>query len=197
MKMLLRSASIALLTLPALSGTLYAATNANVTSGTVNVTLNSDFLQSLSKDKIKTTYIKGGQASSGTGESFQVEGGIVDLDTGSSEVQSSGGIQFASKTNGTVVQLQRLALESTDTSHAKITALVILNGQYLGRHAVFTVTAGKAYKLPLKYGSVSSKDIAFKITNAFAQEIGDYFQGGPTPTGDIGTAVIDVVLAPE
>jgi hypothetical protein len=198
MKTLLRGASIALLSLTAATATLYAAdTTGNVSSGTFNLTLNSDFLQTLSKDKIKTTYIMDEAPSSGTGEAFNVEGGIVDLDTGSSEVQSVGGIQFESKTNGTIVQLQRLALESTDTSNAKITALVILNGTYVGRRNVFTVTAGKTYKLPLKYGDVSSGDISFKVTKQFAEEIGDYFPGGPTITGDIGTIALDLVLSPK
>lgn len=185
----------------ALAGTLLfsalgaaSAQMSDVSEGTFHLKFAAAFQAKLAGSNIQTTYLKD-ESGSKTAEVFQVEGGVVDRGNGSSEVQSVGGVVFTQ--GNTTVQLQRLALESTDSARATVTALVILNGVYVGRHPVFTVTSGSAFNFPVQNGQVSSGQLAFKVTKQFADEINDYFPGAPPITGEVGTVALDLNLTPQ
>ena len=193
LKNVLRTSTLALTSVLAVSSFASAQT-AQVNEGSLTLAFNQSFKQQLSSSNIQTTYIAD-EVSGSASEQFAVEGGVIDKSNGSSEIQSNGGITFSQ--NGTTVTLQRLAVESTDSSAAKITALVLVNGVYAGRHPVFTITSGAAYHFPIQNGQISSGELAFKVTKEFAAEIDDYFPGTPPIAGMVGTIQLNLNISKQ
>jgi hypothetical protein len=174
---------------------LPASTLATVSAGSLKLTLDGSFTAALKDQGIKVTYLASEQPANKK-PMFQVEGGLIDLKNGTSEVQTMGGLEFTEGKN--IVSLQRLALESTGTSAAHITALVVLNGVSAGRKAVLSITGGSAFSFPLKVGQISSGDLTFKVNPAFVSEISDYFQVTPnTYKGLIGEMSLNLIIAPQ
>ena len=200
MKTLLRVSTLALTTLFS-AATFHAQAPtppAVVTSGSLTLTLNTAVFHKLAEYGVTTTYIQNTSTSTSSA-TFSVDGGLVDLTDGSSEVQSTGGVEFASPSKSMDVRIERLALESMGSDTSVVTALIVVNGTFQGRQPVFTITEGHPGKFPKTYGTISSGPINFEINPDFFSEINDYFDfaGSSDFGGQIGQVSTVVSVSPQ
>lgn len=188
------------------SATLTAQQNttAFITRGTMAVTFNGNFTTQLSGRGVATGYFDDERESSHDNDRdsspqpvpvFYVEGGVVNRTTGSSEVQTEGGFHFSSA--GTIVDMQRLAFESDGTEAARVTAYLVVNGQFIGRRTVFNVTSGSGFAAPIKNGRVQSSPIYFEMDTKFQTDLAALLHTTIDFHGVLGSLVLNVQIASQ
>ncbi len=196
MKSVLRTLALAL-TCTLMGATLHAATPrpAVVAAGTLTFSLDSSFSSQLKDQGISISYI-GNEKPSKTMPEFQVQGGVVDLQNATGEIQSNGGVRFS--IGGFSVLLQRMALVNSLVGGPQITALVTVDGVSVGRLAVATLTGASAFPFPLHMGQISSGPITFRVNKDFAAQLSRYFMLPPEVYANmLGQVDLDLLLAPQ
>ncbi len=196
MKTLLRSLSIAAL-MTGVSVALPAQTS-TVVYGRTTIS-NSAFLQYVASFNVTVTDLEGTPAQTNP-VTFPVKEGVVDLQSGSSEITNAGGYLLSGM--GKSVRLQNFVLDSTVPSNPVLTALFIVNGKLVGRQPLFQVRAPSGVSLPLKplAGTEEISGIVLTLTQTAATIINNaIIIGEPVlqPGEAAGTADVYTVLSPD
>jgi hypothetical protein len=127
---------------------------------------------------------------------FPVVNGVVDLQTGSGEVQHLGGISV--NANGIAMRLQNFVIDTTKAP--VLTALLVVNNQLIGRIPLFdlVVPPGTSLPLPTTVGVLQLNGFAVTMDPTGAATINGIF-GAPAVYGGqpVGTLNLYAVLSPN
>ena len=127
------------------------STQFTVTGGHLELTIDPTYAAYLADNGITVTYSKMYLEENG----FKIVKGDLDKKTGAGEVSCFGKLTYTS--GATKVELMGLRIDTTKPSEPTIEAMVVINGVFVGRQAVFGGISGLPYSLPLKAGkNVSS-----------------------------------------
>ena len=122
--------------------------------------------------------------------------GAIDLTTAFNEVVYGGGYQF--KVGATTIQVRSLTLDLVGPS-AVFSGIVIENGTFVGREAIFAIIATGPPTLPIvpQDGTISHNGLSLSFEQPFVNLINTAVgNSGLNTTAQIGTLDLFSVLAP-
>ena len=122
--------------------------------------------------------------------------GAIDLQTSSNEVVYAGGYQI--KIGASTIQIRNLTLDLVGPS-AIFSGIVIENDTFVGREAIFAISAQGPPSLPIvpQHGTISHNGLSLTFEQPFVNLIGGVAgNSGLNTTAQIGTLDLYSVLAP-
>lgn len=174
---------------------LHAQNTHAIVYGTATVILTPAVLQQFAALGVSVTDLSRARIENGTNVLPALEGAI-DLDTSYNEVAYGGGYQF--KSGSTTVQVRDLTLDLMGPS-AVFYGIVIENGTFVGREAIFSIVATGAPTLPIVpvNGTISHNGLLLSFEQPFVSVVNNAFgNSGLTSTAQIGKLNLYSVLGP-
>ena len=193
MKMLIGQSMLAAVAL--VPAALYAQTTDAIVSGSATVILTPATLQQFTGLGVTLTDLTLVRLPNGTNVLPALQGAI-DLTTSFNEVVYGGGYQFVSGSH--IIQVRNLTLDLMGPS-AIFYGIVIEDGTFVGREAIFSIVATGAPTLPIVpvNGAISHNGLNLSFQQPFLSLLnGAFGNTGLSATTVVGTLNLFSVLAP-
>ncbi len=165
-----------------------------ILGGYTPITLTSSFVASTRESGIFISDLNGNplhNSASSPGELIDNLGavsGVVDLDTGNTDVSFRGGF-LINYIGRTTVRIENLVLHASNTSSV-ITGDLTKNGAFLGRQDIFIVNQNPNLVLPLKPvdGVLTLPALSLGLSPQFIAQLAPLFGSQFTPATQVATA---------
>ena len=202
MKLILAAALATALSIPASFQAQAQAAN-QIFGGYTSITFNSSFVASSRESGIFISDLNGNplpSSASTPGELINNLGtvsGVIDLDTGETNVSFRGGF-LINYIGSTTVRVENLVLHAGKTSSA-ITGDFTKNGAFLGRQEIFIVNQNPNLVLPLKpvAGVLSLPTLSLGLSPQFIAQVAPVIGSQFTPATQVATASPIAVVSQE
>ena len=167
-----------------------------IVGGFTPFTFNSSFLGLLSGAGITVTDLAGNSLPNGTNVLPALQG-VIDLQTGATNVTFKGGYQVT--TQGATVRVEDMILHASEAASA-VTGVIVENGHVLGRKEIFLVNQNPNLVLPLQVTDEILKlpTLSLGVAPDFTAEL-NKFLGKPVlnPGIQVATATPTAVVVPD
>lgn len=202
MKLILAATLAAALIIPASFQAQAQAAN-QIYGGYTSIAFSSSFVASTRESGIFISDLNGNPlpgSTSNPGELINNLGtvsGVIDLDTGQTDVSFRGGF-LVNYVGSTTVRVENLVLHASKTG-SDITGDFTKNGAFLGRQEIFIVNQNPNLVLPLKpvAGVLSLPTLSLGLSPSFIAQVAPIIGTQFTPATQVATAKAIAVVSQE